>query len=175
MDPVERNTLIPLRAAVERYQAEPGSPSNVYEWYRKTAHRSGNVHIGVQSIPVTKVGNQWFVGSTDLETALQSHRDWLAHIADVSADYEAHTLHEGDQVLTWGGYRNDGDFHFVWSNYEVHCRKSDGYWYCNGCFKPAERENDQLECPVCSERGSCRGDCAFITIYCPECGARKEM
>jgi rubrerythrin len=166
---------ISLADAVKRYKAEPGAVSNAYEWYRKDAHRSGTVYIGGGRIPAVKVGSQWTVMVSDLEAALTSHQERRAHIARVTEDYEAHVLHEGDQVLTWGGYRNHGDFHFAWNNYEVGRRKSDGSWYCNVCFTPARHENNQLDCPVCTDRGSCRGDCFSITIYCPQCGTRLEF
>lgn len=172
---MDTSTLISLRDAVERYRAEPGAPSNVYEWYRKSAHRSGRVWVGGIEIRAAKDGNQWVLPLSEFEAAVDVHRARRAQIASVTADYEAHVVHEGDQTLTWGGYRTRGDFHFAWNDMDVYRRKSDGHWRCSRCFSSVQREDGKPECSTCSNWGSCRRDCTLSAISCAGCGTRLEF
>jgi hypothetical protein len=164
-------SYLSLREAVDRWKRESGS-SNAYDWYRKQAHRDGRVWFGGPHLDAWKVGNQWVVGTRDLEAAITARREERARIAGVTADYERRVLHDGGgtQLLNWGGYRISGSFHLVWNDQAVARRDSDGSWYCNTCWKSASLEYNGQECHTCSDWGGCGGDCTLSAVCCLTCG-----
>lgn len=162
-----------LREAVERYAAEKRAPANAYQWYRKLAHRTGYAPFGETDVAARKMKGSWFVRSEDLAHALDAHRGYVAGVRQASQDYKRGILHggDGDSVESEdGGYLRRGSFHFVWSNYEIGRRRSDGTWKCSTCMTPAEADHDRPECHRCSDWGSCGRDCTLSRVYCSNCG-----
>jgi len=169
---------ITLAQAVERYRSEPGAASNAYDWYRKQAHRDGEVWLSGVYVAAVKVGNQWTVAVSDVDGAITAHRNQMAEQHQATADYKAHILHGGDGAIVstdWGGYRVSGAFHFAWNDYKVGTWTSNGVWYCNACFKPAQSEHEREECHTCSDWGGCGRDCTLSRIFCSDCGTFKDM
>src|SRR5580704_921595 len=122
---------ISLRDAIDLYQRETRSPSNAYDWYRRSAQRGGTVSIGPSEVPAMKIGNVWYVSREDLSEAIAVHRVDVALFKQRTEDFRQNLLHgiDGDTIYTeFGGYRRQGGFHFVWSTYERARRRSDGGW-----------------------------------------------
>jgi len=162
-----------LRDAVERYAAEKRAPANTYAWYRNLAHRTGYAPFGKTDVPARKVSGSWLVRSEDLAGALEAHREYVVSVRRATEDLRRGILHgrDGDSVETEdGGYLRRGAFHFVWSDYEIGRRRSDGTWLCSTCQAPAETEHDRPECHRCSDWGSCGRDCTLSRVYCSNCG-----
>jgi hypothetical protein len=169
---------ISLRSAIERYQSEPASYGNAYDWYRRSAQRSGYVSIGRTSVPASKGSRGWTILEADLNRAIAAHREYVEYVERATADYERQELHGavGDSVeTTWGGYRRKGDFHFVWSHYEIGTRSSDGSWFCSRCFRPAHTRHQRPECSSCSNGWPCRNDCRLSSMSCPDCGTSMKI
>lgn len=61
------------------------------------------------------------------------------------------------------------------SDYERVRKKSDGYWRCNGCKKPAGTEHKGEECHRCSDWGGCGGGCTLSRLFCEKCGTEKQV
>lgn len=128
-----------LNEAVERWRKAPGAPSNAYSWYRQSAQRQGTVYFG-HDIEARKEAGQWTVDGADFEGALSALRHATVNRQDVQARIEAHDF-RGDTGITYegsdGGFTVHGRYAFVWSDYQIARRKSDGSWYCRACGKPA--------------------------------------
>jgi hypothetical protein len=170
--------VVTLREAVEQYSAESRQYVNAYDWYRQSAQRTGSVPIGNVEVPTFKLGNAWYVNAPDLEAAIQSHRDRVASIKQVTDDFGRGVLHgkDGDTAeLEDGGYRLRGTFHFAWSSYEIGRKRSNGSWYCSTCMKAAETEWNNPECHRCSDWGDCGRDCRLSRVYCASCGTGFDV
>lgn len=128
---------IPLSSAVEEWRKTPGAPSNAYSWYRQSAQRQGNVYFG-QNIEARKEAGQWTVDEADFKAALSALGQAAKERNAVQARIEAHDF-RGDSGVTYegsdGGYTVRGRYAFVWSDYQIARRKSDGSWYCRACGK----------------------------------------
>lgn len=161
-----------LKNAIELYEQEERVPSNSYEWYRKLAQRNGKVLIGSIDVPAYKHKGIWYVDDKKLAEAIKHHREAIEYLKQMTTDYANGIIHgkDGDIVSTeWGGYKIQGTFRFVWSDYEIARMKSDGRWYCNKCNIPAETEHNKEECHLCSDWNGCRSDCTLSKVYCPKC------
>jgi hypothetical protein len=172
------NDLITLRDAVQRYQQEPGSWSNAYDWYRRSAQRGGTVSLGPGEVPTTKIGNKWYVSRADLSEALAAHRADIALLKLRTEDFHQNILHgiDGDTIYTeFGGYRRQGPFHFVWSTYERKTGRSDGAWYCSTCFKPTTTLHEKEECHRCRDWSPCGNDCRLSAVLCKSCDLRLDV
>lgn len=130
---------IPLGAAVESWRSTPRAPTNAYTWYRQSAQRQGTVYFG-REIEARKEGGQWTVDAGDFEAAVAAHAHSTFHREKVQRRIEAHDF-SGDPGATYegsdGGYTVKGRYAFVWSNYQIARRKSDGSWYCRACGNAA--------------------------------------
>ena len=164
---------INLAEAIERARARGAVADNAYDWYRKQAATSGEVHIGGQRVRAVKRGRQWVVNTRELEASIASAQAAKAakHEAERRAeeDYKARKLNPEGARTSWGGYRVRGEFHFVWSDYRVMRMKSDGGWVCNRCWAPASTEHDKPECHRCSDWSPCGTDCTLSRVHCEGC------
>lgn len=176
-----------LRDAVGRFQREPGSWGNAYDWFRRDAQRTGHVHFGnhrqlvggaTTEVPVRKISNKWVVDVDVFEAALAEHRAARDELQYITDEYELHHLltDPGGQLrTTFGGYRVGKEFHVYWNS---SVRPWDGYtewWVCNGCWKSAHLEHNKEECHTCEDWGGCGRDCTLSAIFCPDCGTRQEI
>ncbi|MEU1631079.1 hypothetical protein ABZ746_38730 [Streptomyces sp. NPDC020096] len=152
---------------------DPPSPGNAYDWYRRSAHRDGTVWIASTCIPAIKRGRTWTVKAAAVDQAIAAHRAEQTRIAQRTADYKQHILEKDGGQTEWGGYRVSGDFHFAWNDYMQATMRSSGYWYCNTCWEPAQREHGRDECHRCRDWSPCGADCTLTRIYCPECGTSR--
>jgi hypothetical protein len=171
-------SLISLREAVSKYQAESGAPGNAYDWYRRSAQRYGSVSIGPGEIATQKIKNAWHVSRADLAVAIEAHRETRALLQQRTTDFEANILHgiDGDTIYTeFGGYRRHGQFHFVWSNYDIGTKRSNGSWYCSTCFRPARVAHNKEECHRCRDWGSCGRDCTASGVACVYCEVAMNL
>lgn len=169
---------IKLKDAVELYKQEERSPSNSYEWYRKSAQQYGRVSIGDTDVPAYKQRGIWYLDDKKFAEAIKRHREAIKHLKQVTADYAKGIIYgkDGDVVYTeWGGYEIRGGFRFVWSDYERARMRSDGTWYCNRCNIPAETEHDKEECHLCRDWNGCGRDCTLSKVYCPKCGESLDV
>lgn len=165
--------LITLAEAVDAFKHEEGGTSSSYDWYRKDAHGRNRVRLGQTDIPAYKLGGRWMVVKEDLQRALVAHRDHLSLIHNVTVNYENAVLRPelGPTVETeWGGYRIEGDFHFVWSAEQVYRKRSNGAWKCNTCFELAKTEHNREECHRCRDWSDCGNDCTLSRVFCTQCG-----
>jgi TPR repeat protein len=143
-----------LKDALELYKKEERTPSNSYEWYRKSAQRNGTVSIGDTNVPAYKLRGVWYVDGKRFAEAIKQHREKIKHLKQVTTDYSKGIIHgkDGDVVYTEsGGYKIRGEFRFVWSDYEQARKRSSGTWYCNKCNILAETEHNKEECHLCSD------------------------
>jgi hypothetical protein len=186
MSPAAPPTLS-LRDAVERFKSERGSWANAYEWYRKSAQRSGRVSFGntrqlvkdtTAEVSVLKASNQWVVDEQAFEAALAEHRAALAETLAIDQAWHEHRLlvGPGQSVRTsWGGYRVAKDFHVSWSTGARQYGGGYESWYCSKCWRPATTEHNRPECHTCSNWGSCGNDCTLSGITCMNCGTSKPL
>jgi len=165
---------IPLAEAIERARQQGLAEGNAYEWYRKQAARDGQVHIGEQPLRVVKRGPRWVVNERELTeaiaSALAAQTVQLQAERQADDDYKARKLNPAGARTPWGGYRVQGEFHHVWSDYARMQKRSDGDWICNRCWKPASTEHGKPECHRCSNWNGCGTDCTLSRIYCVNCG-----
>jgi hypothetical protein len=129
-------------------------------------------------VPTFKRGQHWHIRRSDVLAALERERLREEDLERVTRDYESGILYgsDGETVeTTWGGYRIAGGFHFVWSDYEVMRRRSNGSWWCNHCDAAAMTEHGRPECHVCSDWGSCGRDCTLSRIECRVCGRAMDV
>lgn len=163
-----------LRNAVELYKKEERTPLNSYEWYRKSAQRYGTVSIGGTNVPAYKLRGVWYIDGKIFDELIKKHRKIIKRLKQVTTDYSKGIIHgkNGDVVNTEsGGYKIDGEFRFVWSDYELARMRSSGTWYCNKCNILAETEHNGEECHLCSDWHGCRRDCTLSKVYCTKCGS----
>ena len=109
-----------------------------------------------------------------MSKAINSHRESVKHLKQVTEDYENGIIHgnDGDIIKTeWGGYEIHKEFRFVWNDVERYRRRSYGRWHCNVCMIPAETEHNNPECHLCSDWGGCGKNCTLSRVYCTKCGA----
>ncbi len=172
------NDLLTLREAVEQYKQEEKAVSSSYDRYRKQARASGKVGIGDIHISVVKQNGIWYVNTDDLSRAINSHRESIKHLKQITEDYRHGIIHgnDGDTIkIEWGGYEIHKEFRFVWDDVQRYREKSYGKWYCNVCMIPAETEYNNPECHLCSDWGGCGKDCTLSKVYCPKCGASLDV
>jgi hypothetical protein len=152
---------------------EKDAPSNAYDWYRKSAQRSGCVSIGGVEVRASKEGSVWCIDEFELTKAIRNQRAELAKTERITRDYENGIIHgkTGETIrTTWGGYEIQGKFRFVWSDFRRATKDSYGTWYCNSCNKPADTKHDKPECHLCSDWNGCGKDCTLSEVYCKKCG-----
>jgi hypothetical protein len=167
-----------LKDAVQLYRIEERTPSNSYEWYRKSAQHSGRISIGETNVSAYKEMGVWYVDRNEFAKAINQYRDSIKHLKEITADYAKGIIHgkNGDIISTeWGGYAIRGIFRFVWSDYERIKEGSSGTWYCNKCNIPAETEHKKEECHLCSDWNGCGRDCTLSRVYCSRCGASLNV
>ena len=167
-----------LKNAIELYEQEERVSSNSYEWYRKSARRIGRVLIGDINVPVNKLKGIWYVDEKKFAEAIKRHREAINYQKQVTNDYDKGIIHgkDGNIISTgWGGYKIQGDFRFIWSDYMQARMKSDGNWYCNKCNIPAETEHNKDECHLCSDWNGCGSDCTLSKVYCVKCGKSFDV
>lgn len=176
--PSNDSDTISLRDAVQIFKNELGATSNAYDWYRKSAQKSGSVSIGSKKIAARKMGTTWYVFRRDLEAAIENHRKNIAELKQRTLDYKDQILHgnDGETISTeFGGYRRRGSFHFVWSNYDIGRKRSNGSWVCSVCFRPADVSHNPDECSQTTDWRECDRDCAASTPSCEHCGRVKAL
>lgn len=167
---------IPLSDAVDRFKREPGTATNAYGWYRRSASSCGTVWFGDDRIAAVKHGQRWTVDEADLEGALINHREQLAHVDRMTADYDSRILHPDNTVpIVGGGYWVKGDFHFLWDDMARALQRSNGCWLCNTCWTSAATERNREECHRCQDWSSCGKDCTLSRIYCSTCETSETM
>lgn len=174
MNAMTNDDLLTLKEAVRQYKQEERAVSNSYDWYRKRAGKSGKVWMGDINISAVKQNGIWYVNRNDFSRAINSHRESIRCVKQVTEDYENGIIHgkDGDTIKTeWGGYEIHKEFRFAWNDVERYRRRSHGMWYCNICHIPAETEHNNSECHLCSDWGGCGRDCTLSRVYCPKCGA----
>ena len=167
-----------LKDAIELYKKERRIPSNTYEWYRKSAQRSGTVSIGSLSVPAYKHKGTWHVDDKKFTEAIEHHRRGIQYLKKVTSDYAKGIIHgkDGETTYTeWGGYQIHGNFRFVWSESQRLRMKSYGTWYCNKCNIIAETEHEKKECHLCRDWNGCGRDCTLSRVYCPKCGKSFDV
>ena len=169
---------VKLSDAVARFRREHGSISNSYDWYRRMAHESGLVLIGLTQIPAWKERGVWHVSDKEFGDAIAHHRKQQAYVAKVSRDLRRGVIHgkDGDTVeILGGGYKVRGEFRFVWYTSERGRHSIHGSWYCNRCNRPADTKHEKKECHLCADWGSCGQDCTLSEVACANCGAREAI
>lgn len=174
----EVNKELKLKEAINLYSKEESTPSNSYEWYRKSAQQEGRVLIGNFNVPVYKKKGSWYVNKKEFDKAILQHNEKIKLKKQVTLDHANGIIHgkDGDIIdMEWGGYQIRRDFRFEWSDYERYRNKSDGTWYCNKCNIPAETEHDKEECHLCRDWNGCGKDCTLSKVYCFECRAFYEF
>jgi hypothetical protein len=174
---VSAHDLMTLAEAVEAFKLEEHSISNSYDWYRKDAQGRNRVRLGQIDIPAYKVRNRWMVAKEDMQRALVAHRKHLSLLHDVTVDYQNKILHPElgpTAAMEWGGYSIDGQFHFVWSTYEVYQKRSGGVWKCNTCFALTQCEHNRTECHRCRDWSDCGNDCTLSRVFCTQCGTSMD-
>ncbi len=150
---MEKSNNIKLKEAIEKYKEEEKAPGNSYEWYRKMAKSSNKVYIGRLKMSVYKIKGCWYLDKEDFYTAIESHRKIISRIKKNTSDYKQGIIHgvDGDTIETeWGGYKIKKSFRFVWNNYAIFRKKSNGTWYCNECNEIAETD-DKIYCQNCGK------------------------
>jgi len=174
----KKTKKLKLKDAVQLYHNEIKTPSNSYEWYRKSAQRNGCVPIHNTDVPAFKQDGIWCVNDKKFAEAIKQHHKAIKNLKQVTADYDKGIIHgkNGDIIHTeWGGYEIHGGFRFEWSDYKRDRMKSNGTWYHNRCNTPAETEHKKEECHLCSDWNGCGRDCTLSKIYCSKCGESLDM
>lgn len=117
MDGAGASESLSLRDAVDRFRTERGASANAYDWWRRSAQRSGRVSFGQPrqliaggstDVPVYKVGNRWIVDAGAFAAAIVEHRAGHAELRYIADAYEQRRLlvPPGRRVNTsWGHYR----------------------------------------------------------------------
>lgn len=139
-----------LRDAVRDLLGQPDESS--YLWHRRRASEHGYISLDLEQVPAFKHGRHWYVKPSEVIAALQRVADRHNRREQVTRDYDAGILHgpDGEHVdTTWGWYRVEGDFRFVYDNLQVYRRRNDGLWVCNRCNVVVDDV-----CPKCGRRRS---------------------
>jgi hypothetical protein len=167
-----------LKSAVAIWQRQVGADRNSYDWYRRSAHLRGQVTFGGSALSVWKNGKGWWVADSDVASAMQTHSDDRAQLAQNTFDVRRGIVHgkDGDVVaLEGGGYQVRGSFRFVWNDQARILKESHGCWFCNACNAVAKTRHDKPECHRCRDWNSCGQDCTLSEIYCETCGVRLSV
>ena len=181
----ESSGRVSLQDAVRRFQREPGSWGNSYNWFRAEAQRSGRVSLGLQpqfeaatiDVPVMKVKGRWTVDAGELEEALKVHRRALGERHQITQDLAQHVLHgePGSRLSTdFGGYERHVDFHRVWDSVPLSERGGDS-WICSRCWASASLEHGRQECHLCADWSGCGRDCTLSRVSCRQCGTSMPV
>ena len=154
---------IPLQDAVNHLKGQPNIITNSYSTHRTSAARYGFVSIGNTKIPVLKINRVWQIDYKTYATALDAHASRHVHIDKVTSDYAEGILYgeDGEMVeTTWGHYKKQDGFRFVYSTHAYLSGKSDGAWYCNTCNRsvgeptpPPSHERLEPACQHCGVSG----------------------
>ena len=178
--------MVSLRDAVERLQQQPGSPKNSYNWWRSAANRYGQADFGntrqlaegsSTTLPISKIGNRWFIDTAAFEAALAEHAAAQAELSWISSEYKQHRLHvsSGETLYTsWGSYKVAGPFHIKNQKYALPWKDGAGAWVCNQCWNAASSEHNKDECHACRDWNGCGQDCTLSAVICANCGTRID-
>ena len=123
-----------LRDAVRDLLGQPSE--SAYVWHRRHASEDGSISVDGEHAPVFKRGRHWYVKPAEILAAKQRAKDRHDRIQQATRDYDAGILHgsDGEHVeTTWGWYRTENGFRFVYDNLQVYRRRNDGLWACNHC------------------------------------------
>ena len=166
-----------LKEAVEIFKEEKGAPSNVYDWYRRSAKYNGKVSIGNKQLDAFKIGNQWHIDNGAFKKAIKSHQKQMKIRKKYTEDF-SNGIYHGDvgQIIKikGGGYKNYEGFIFVWNDYLRARKKSDGEWYCRRCNSMAEEEHNK-RCSINNDYHICGGECTLSKIYCQNCATKIDL
>jgi hypothetical protein len=172
---VNQQRIISLPAAVETFQKEPGAEQNVYDWYRRSGHRSGSVSLGGTDIPVHKRGRAWVIEEACIERAIANLRAERGQMLDDTKAYQRGLLRgvSGDHIrTTWGGYILKEHFHETYRFYEDQRIRR---WICNSCTSSAGVKHEKREYHRCEDWGGCGGDCTLSVVFCKHWGTAMQM
>lgn len=155
---------------------------NAYNWYRRSAHRSGRVSFGSArqlasggstTVHAVKVGGTWLVDEAEMDRVLTEDRCARAELLDIDQAYKNNRLlgRPGQRVGTaWGGYQSQATFHMSW------VFGTDGmsqHWMCTTCWMSASLKHEKSQCHTCRDWSSCGQDCTLSAVTCVPC--RTEL
>lgn len=165
-----------LTEAYDRFQDQQSPPDNAYDWYRRSAKRSGSISFAGVDIPAEKEGGVWVVPDERVEEAVKAHQERQDELDRRLEEVRKgiYEEEEGTYEFRGGGYRNEGSFRLEWDNLRRARKKSDGTWYCKDCGERAEPLHEKEECHTCQDWGDCGRDCTLSAVICEECGNRLE-
>jgi hypothetical protein len=168
---------ISLRQAAELVADEPGVYGGTYESYGRSARLYGTISVGEGSVRARKQGRFWVVSSEDVSAAVEDERQRKARRRQMTEDYRRGVLHgkTGTVRTDFGGYRHRDTFHFVWSDYEIGRKRSNGTWMCSTCMKVADTEHANPQCHRCADWEPCGDDCTLSRVRCATCGTSFEI
>lgn len=158
---------IKLKAAVGTPDHENGI-FNDYKWYLWNARSFGKIRIGRVDIPTRKEKGHWVLDNSDLIRAIESFKK-----EKTESEKSSNIFEEKQPSIDSGGYLNNSNFRLVRNAYDLARKRSDGTWYCNTCYLPAETEHNNTECHTCSDWNGCGNDCTLSRVYCRHC--EKEL